>query len=238
MCTATAKSKFLQVGGRILAIIAVTAVGGSKGGAAPCQTFPLTAMSPSDRAKMSHGSKVSKKKKGKEAPAWCSDGCFNWLNKIIWEQYVGHEGGKRWDRRSFPPTLLCDIHQLPACAAVNIEIYYTRAFHHLLHVQGCTVLLNKKKKRERQRKKKKMFLLLCGMCVWGMQQHTLIHVDHKTLRCYWRLVNHNKWCNGIKRLGCVNGFSTHMAADRVRIIQFWCQQRETLLYHIFIVAEF
>lgn len=82
-----------------------------------------------------------------------------------------------------------------------------------------------------------MFLLLCGMCVWGLQQHTLIHVDHKTLRCSWRLVNHNKWCNGIKRLGCVNGFSTHMAAETVRIIQFWCQQRKTLLYHISIVAR-
>lgn len=76
------------------------------------------------------------------------------------------------------------------------------------------------------------------MCVWGIQQHTLIHGDHKTLRCYWRLVNQNKWCNGIKRLGWVNGFSIHMAADRVRIIHFWCQQRETLLYHISIVAEF
>lgn len=67
---------------------------------------------------------------------------------------MGHEGGKRWDRRSFPPTLLCDIHQLPACAAVNIEIYYTRAFHHLLHVQGCTVLLNKKKKKRAPEKEK------------------------------------------------------------------------------------
>lgn len=32
-----------------------------------------------------------------------------------------------------------------------------------------------------------------------MQQHTLIRGDHKTLRCYWWLVNHNKWCNSIRR---------------------------------------
>lgn len=29
-----------------------------------------------------------------------------------------------------------------------------------------------------------------------------------------------------------------MAADRVRIIQFCCQQREILLYHVSIVSEF
>lgn len=150
---------------------------------------------------------------------------------------MGARGGKRWDRRSLPLPSSAVRHPpaLPACAAVNIEIYYTRAFHHLLHMQGCTLLLNEEKKK--QRKRKRFFLLHC-MCVWGIQQHTLIHGDHKTLRCYWRLVNQNKWCNGIKRLGCVNGFSIHMAADRVRIIHFWSQQRETLLYHISIVAEF
>lgn len=51
VCTVTAKSRFLQVGGRVFAIIAASSAGGSKGGAAPCQRFPLTAMSPSDRAK-------------------------------------------------------------------------------------------------------------------------------------------------------------------------------------------
>lgn len=53
---------------------------------------------------------------------------------------------------------------LPACAAVNIEIYYTRAFHHLLHMQGCTLLLNRLKKGGEQEKVKENVSLPC--CVF------------------------------------------------------------------------
>lgn len=129
-------------------------------------------------------------------PAWCSAGCFNWLKQSNFRAVWGARGGKWWDRRSLLLfySAVCHPPTLPACATVNIEIYYTLAFHHLLRTLRTvlrTLFFLLKKKRK--------FVLLHCMSVWGCSSVLWFHRDHKTLRCYWWLVNQNKWCNSIKR---------------------------------------
>lgn len=122
-------------------------------------------------------------------PAWCSVGCFNWLKQSNLRAVWGARGGKWWDRRSLLLfySAVCHPPTLPACATVNIEIYYTLAFHHLLHtLRTCAAHL------VFEFKKKRKFVFAALYVCLRMQQHTLICGDHKTVRCYWWLVKKKK----------------------------------------------
>lgn len=118
-------------------------------------------------------------------PAWCSAGHFNWLKQSNLRAVWGAWGGKWRDRRSLLLfySAACHPPTLPACAAVNIEIYYTLAFHHLLHTprtRAATPCYWIKKRR------------ICFAVYLRMEQHSLIYRAHTIFRCYWWFGCNNK----------------------------------------------
>lgn len=107
---------------------------------------------------------------------------------------MGHEGvndGTEGHRFSF--TLLYAFHQhaqhvLQLILRSIIHKLFTICFTHwetVLH----TLLLNEKRR----------FVFAPLYVCLRMRQHALICGNRKTLRCYWWLVNHNKWCNSFTR---------------------------------------
>lgn len=143
-------------------------------------------------------------KKNKKIPLDAQPPALIGWNKVIWGRYRGAWGAKWWDRRSLLLFHSAVRHPaaLTACAAVNTEIYYSPSASRTLGNHRCTPC-NSIREEEEEEKNTSIhafwkFAFAAPFALW-MQRDTLIRGDLKTLRCFWWLVNHNKWCNRITR---------------------------------------